>query len=291
MSSSMNRIEAAFDRRRREGGRSIVPFVVGGHPDLKATGAVIEALARQGAPVIEIGVPFSDPIADGPVISEAMREAIEHGVTPRSIFEWLPAVRRNVEAGIVLMVSASIVVRMGREAFVDAAEKAGVDGLVVPDDDLDEAPKFAETCRSRGLVLSMLVAPATGADRLRRIVACCSGFVYLLARQGVTGDTAGRTSSSAPSTPTQGAVEELARRVRDLRSLTPLPIACGFGISTPEQVAAVTAHADAAIVGSAFVRALSGAASPDDAARRAEALMKKLAAGLASPRDRRPAPA
>lgn len=268
-----------------------MPFVVGGHPDLKATGAVIEALVREGAPVIEIGVPFSDPIADGPVISEAMREAIEHGVTPRSIFEWLPEVRKRIDAGIVLMVSASIVVRMGRDAFLDAAVKAGVDGLVVPDDDLDEAPQLAESCRSRGLVLSMLVAPATGPDRLRRIVACSSGFVYLLARQGVTGD-AGMKGPSVPSSKAgEDAVQELARRVRDLRAITPLPIACGFGISTPDQVAAVTAHADAAIVGSAFVRAISGASSADDAARRAEALMKQLTAGLPRPRDRRPAPA
>ena len=252
----MNRIEAAFARQRDDGSRSVIPFVVGGHPSLEATIALLPELARAGAAIMEIGIPFSDPIADGPVISEAMRSALDHGTTPAKLFEAIASVRSTVDAAIVFMVSVSIVERMGRGPFIEAARKAGADGLVIPDLDLDEAPAVAEICRSSGISLSMLVAPATGADRMRRIVACSSGFIYLLARQGVTGSDSARAVDREGERREQPAAADLGRRVRELRSISDLPIACGFGISTASQVATVTAHADAAIVGSALVRAM-----------------------------------
>lgn len=251
----------------------MVPFVVGGYPSLTALGQALVALSVAGAAVIEIGVPFSDPIADGPVISEAMRHAIEGGTTPSRLFDEIARVRSSVSAAIVLMVSTSIVERVGRERFLRSARAAGVDGVIVPDLDLDEAPDLSATCRELGLSLSMLVAPSSSPDRCRRIIESCSGFVYLLARQGVTGTGSEHSSGSR---------SELSRRVADLRSITKLPIACGFGISTPEQVAEVMKSADAAIVGSAFVRVMSESLDSGAAARAASALLTRLS-GAAAP--------
>jgi len=260
-------------------GASVIPFIVGGHPSLGATERTLAALAGAGAPIVEVGVPFSDPIADGPVISQAMKRAIESGTTPAALLASIARVRAGVPAGIVLMVSVSIVERIGRERFVGAACDAGADGLVVPDLDLDEAPEMAACCRSRGLCMAMLVAPASSPERRRRIVEHCSGFVYLLARQGVTG-AGSRASADANSRPND-AEEDLSRRVAELRSITSLPIACGFGISTRAQVEMVLRHADAAIVGSSLVRGMDGAADEHAAAASAADLLRSLS-GAAS---------
>lgn len=265
---------------------AVIPFLVAGDPSLAATAEALVALSQAGARVLEIGIPFSDPIADGPIISEAMRRAIEQGVTPRTVFEMVARERSRVESAIVFMVSVSIVERIGRERFVREAADSGADGLIVPDLDLDDAEPLRELCRSRGMALPMLVAPATSPQRQRRIVEACDGFIYLLARAGVTGtipnsngretspsmttpksNAAGEGTAPAASTPEAGAEAELGRRVASLRAMSSLPIACGFGISRREQVAAVTRHADAVIVGSAFVRAMEGAKSPEAAAR------------------------
>jgi len=273
-----NRIEAAFEVQRREGTGSIIPFVVGGHPSLAATAAILPALAAGGARIIEIGVPFSDPIADGPVISEAMRRALDAGATPARLFESIGAIRSSIDAALVFMVSISIVERMGRTSFIDAAKQAGIDGLVIPDLDLDEAPAVAALCRERGLTLTMLVAPATGGDRARRIVDASSGFIYLLARQGVTGAGIANSDGKAHET----GAPDLARRVQELRAASELPIACGFGIASAAQVTQVLQHADAAIVGSALVRALDACNSPEKAAAAATAFMRDLSGGLRS---------
>lgn len=264
------RVARALKERRGAGG--VVPFIVGGHPWRDATPHAIEALAGAGASVIEVGIPFSDPIADGPVISEAMRRAIEGGASPASVLESVATARSRVEVPIMLMVSVSIVERVGRDRFSDLARAAGADGLIVPDLDLDDAPAMAARCRARGLCLAMLVAPSTSEGRCRRIVESCSGFVYLLARQGVTGSSAHVAGADGAG----GDSAELARRVESLRSITSLPIACGFGISTRDQVERVLRHADAAIVGSAFVRAMDDAADATAAAAAASALLRRL---------------
>lgn len=280
---AVNRVEIAF--RAWRGGRTggspwsssgdpssssrtvaaVIPFLVAGDPSLEATAAVVEALDSAGARLIEIGIPFSDPIADGPVISEAMRRAIERGTTPKQVFSMVSNLRSRVDAAIVFMVSISIIERIGRHSFVRQAAEAGADGLIVPDLDFEESSALQEICRSHGLVLPLLVAPATGPARRAAIASASSGFIYLLARAGVTGATAGVSSS-----------DELAARVQALRECTSLPIACGFGISSREQVRTVTASADAAIVGSAFVRAIESARSPLEAARLAAALHRSL---------------
>lgn len=274
----MNRIDAAFRDLRLDGSTAVIPFIVGGHPSRAASEAMLRALAEAGAKVIEIGVPFSDPIADGPVIAQAMKEAIDRGATPALIFDMVRAVRASIDAGIVLMVSVSIVERMGRANFVEQARSAGVDGLIVPDLDLEEAPSLSEQCRAAGLALTLLAAPASGRERLQRLAEISQGFLYLLARQGVTGDAGiGKATASGAAATGDG---DLEKRVAELRSLTGLPIACGFGVATAEQVSAITRHADAAIVGSAFVRRVGSDASRQQAAAAASEFYRELSAGL-----------
>ncbi len=260
----MNRIDSIFETLRAEGKKALMPFVCGGHPSLAATGAMIEAAERAGASVVEVGIPYSDPIADGPVIASAMHEALTAGVTVEQVFEQVKAVRERVSLGLVAMVSVSIVNGVGGpERFCEQAKDAGFDGLIVPDSPWEESKAIHDACEANGLVLSLLIAPTTPKERAFEIAKRCTGFVYLIARAGITGE-----QKNAP---------EIAGRVAALREVTETPIACGFGISTPDHVRAVVEHADAAIVGSALVRRVSGV---EDPAGEAEGFLRELAAGL-----------
>lgn len=266
----MARIDDIFAQARAEGRKLLMPFVVGGFPGPGSIGGVLQSLAAAGAAIVEIGIPFSDPIADGPVIAQAMHRALEQGMTPDRVFEEVANVRPNLSIGLVAMVSVSIVYRMGGpEGFARQAASAGFDGLIVPDAPLEESDGLRSAASKAGLTLSLLVSPTTPPARAERIAAASTGFVYLLARTGITGER-----STAP---------EVASRVARLREATRLPIACGFGISTPEHVRAVVREggADAAIVGSAVVRRMAGAVEARrDAAEEAGALTRELASGL-----------
>lgn len=257
------RIEEIFAKHQQAGTKALMPFVVGGHPSADSLPRILQALDTAGADIIEIGFPFSDPIADGPVIAAAMHKALQNNVTPGKILESISAVRPHIKAGMVAMLSVSITDRMGRASFLDRAKASGLDGVILPDLDPGEASQMAKLCEQRDLSLGLLVGPATSGTRLESILASCRGFVYLLARAGITGE-----SNQSP---------EVGPRVTELRGLTPLPIACGFGIGSASQVAAVTAHADAAIVGSALVRRLQDA---EDPAACASAFLQELAKGL-----------
>jgi tryptophan synthase alpha chain len=258
----MSRINDILAARRSEGG-ALMPFLTAGYPSLEVTAAAIPALEAAGAHVLEIGFPFSDPIADGPVIAASMHEALGGGVTPASIFAMAKQVRPSTGLGLVAMVSHSIVDRHGPEAFVAAAADAGFDGLIIPDIDLAAARALRPIADAHDVAFNLLVAPTTGIERAREVVELCTGFVYLLARVGITGE--------------QDAAPQIADRVAEIRALTDLPIAVGFGISTPEHVAAVTASADAAIVGSALVRRMGEA---DDPVAAAAGFVRQLAGGL-----------
>ncbi len=265
-----NRIDRVFGELRESGKRGLMPFVVGGHPEAEGLPELLEAIDGAGASVIEIGFPFSDPVADGPVIAEAMHKALQNGVTPRSVLDQVKACRGKIGAGLVAMISASLVQRMGGPAvFASEAAEAGIDGCIFPDVTLEEAGPYVEACRSSGLGVSLLVAPTTPIERARQIVQHCSGFVYVIARAGITGES--------------GGLPEIEQRIAELRTITDLPLAVGFGISTAEQVRMVTAHADAAIVGSAMVRCLDEAVasgqSPSEAARE---MVFTLAQGIGS---------
>jgi tryptophan synthase alpha chain len=219
-----------------------MPYVTAGDPPGVGLGQVLLAMQRGGADVIEIGIPFSDPIADGPVIASAMYRALETGVSPGSIFDQIEAVRTDIDVALVAMVSMSIVATLGTAMFVKRASKCGLDGLIVPDADLDDLSVLTNACQVEGMTLTPLVAPSSTPERIQQIGAHASGFIYMLARAGVTG-----ARSEAP---------EIEGRVRALRALTDLPIGVGFGISTAAHVAAIGEHADGAIVGSALVKRL-----------------------------------
>jgi len=221
----------------------LIPFVTGGYPDLASTERVLRELPAAGADLIEVGMPFSDPIADGPVIAESMHKALGRGATPENVFE---AIRRAAtDVPVVVMVSYSIVGRLGVERFVSRGVDCGVDGFIVPDADPSAAEAVSEVARAHGAGFCALVAPTTPSERAARLAAISSGFVYLLARAGVTGER-----SEAP---------DVADRVAALRELTPAPIAVGFGLSSREHVRAIGRQADGAIVGSALVRRMADA--------------------------------
>ncbi|RMH30412.1 MAG: tryptophan synthase subunit alpha [Planctomycetota bacterium] len=264
----MSRIEAAFAGLKERGHGGLMPFVCAGAPTLDALTEVLPALSDAGAVVIEVGIPFSDPIADGPVIAAAMHDAIGRGITPTKVFDQVRAVRDRVSSGLVAMVSVSLVHAMGGgAAFCERARGAGFDGCIFPDAPLEESEELGAACRDHGLTCSLLIAPTTPKDRARLIAERCTGFVYLLARAGITGER-----SEAP---------EVADRVRMLRRVTALPIACGFGISTPDHVRAVVEHADAAIVGTALVRRLEQAGN-GSLRRVCEDFLAELSTGLVS---------
>ena len=213
-------VSSAFARARASGRPAVMPFVTAGYPSLASTRALLPRLAAACPTVIEVGIPFSDPIADGPVIAESMHEALVAGCTPAGVFEAVRAVRGQVNAALVGMVSDSIVARIGAERFAREAAAAGFDGLIVPDIDLEDAPALRSACDAAGITLTLLVSPTSGDDRVARIVGLCSGFVYALARLGITGER-----QEAP---------DVAGIVARIRRHTDLPIAAGFGISRPE---------------------------------------------------------
>jgi len=269
----MGRIADIFAAARRERRGLVLPFLTGGWPDLALMPALLAAMYRAGAPVVELGIPFSDPIADGPVIAASMHDALTAGVTPQAIFDSVRRMRATDSAtaslGLVAMVSVSIVHRIGVKAFVDAITGAGLDGIIVPDVDLEVAPALADACDRRDCSCSFLVAPTSTPARVETIVRHCRGFVYLLARAGVTGAASG--------------MPDLERQVRVIRSVSAsIPIAAGFGIATPEHVRATVGQVDGAIVGSAIVRCITEArAGNEDPVGAVERFVGQLVAATA----------
>lgn len=243
----MSRIDAAVRQCRTEKRPALFPFICAGHPRPGATAELIPALASAGAPVIEVGIPFSDPIADGPVIAAAMHEALALGATPDTALDDIRAARADTSSAVVAMVSYSIVRKATEDAYVAACAAAGVDGLIVPDLPLEESASLRAAAARAGLACTLLIAPTTPPDRAEAIARASTGFVYMIARAGITGEQADLDADA------------LARRADHLRRVTNLPLACGFGISTPDQVREVLRHVDAAIVGSALVRRLAQA--------------------------------
>ena len=256
----MKRLAERLDRDRAAGRGSLMPFLTAGSPSLDATVETIRVLDGLGVAAIEIGFPFSDPIADGPVIAASMDRALRAGTTVASTLEAIRLIRPEVGCGLIAMVSMSIVHRHGGGAFVEALREAGFDALIVPDMDVDAADQILEAVDGLGMGLALLVAPTSTPQRIRDITSRCRGFVYALARAGLTG-----TSDAPP---------DVEGTVQAIRRATTLPIAVGFGISTPEHVRMVTLHADAAIVGSALVRAMEGDATT--AHQRAEEFIRPM---------------
>jgi tryptophan synthase alpha chain len=248
----MNRIDALFSRLRGEGRRALMPFITAGDPDLATTAALITEMVARGAHMVEVGIPYSDPIADGPVIAASYHRALEKGVRLDRIFPTLRTLRAETVDGpvaaapVVTMVSYAIVHRAGVDRYLEEAAAAGVDGLIVPDLPVEESGGLLRRVTDRGLKLIQLVTPTTPRDRALRIAATTTGFLYYVSVAGITGER-------------KALPPELAEDVAWLRGQTDLPICVGFGISSPEHVRALAPVADGLIVGSALVRRLAEA--------------------------------
>lgn len=255
------RIAAAF--ANKAGRAALMPYLMGGFPDVETSRAIGLAYADGGADLIELGVPYSDPLADGPVIHEAGTKALAAGATPADVLDVCRTLSERVP--VVLMLYINLVLAHGVEAFVAAAVEAGASGLIVPDLPLEEAPEVLAACDAAGLALVPLVAPTTPDARLRAIGDRARGFLYTVSVAGTTGERTGTREAFAPI------VERAA-------SATAVPVALGFGIATPEAAAAAAdAGADGVIVGSRLVRA---AAEADDPAAAVREVVSELAAAL-----------
>lgn len=236
----LSRIEAAFNKSKREGKPGFIPFITAGDPDLEITAELLIELAGAGATVIELGVPFSDPMADGPVIQRSSERALKRGIGLKEIFATTAKVRGRIETPLVLFSYYNPLLQYGIERLAHDAKQAGIDGILVTDLTPEESEEFAAAMSVNDLDMIFLVAPTSTDERLRMIAAHASGFVYAVSRTGVTG-TRENLSNEA---------ELLVQRVRQVSSL---PVAVGFGISTAAQVAETLGYADAAVVGSAIV--------------------------------------
>lgn len=268
----MNRIEQIFKQQREQGAKTLMPFVTAGDPDLATTEAILPKLEQAGAHICELGIPFSDPVADGPIIQASMARALDKGLRPGDVLEMVKRQRDQLNLGLVAMVSYSIVFRSGVEAYIKSAKAAGIDGLIVPDLPVTEADTLLKCAKDHEITCSLLIAPTTPLERAETVARACSGFLYVLARAGLTG-----LRKELPA--------DLPDRINALRNVTDLPIAVGFGVSSPEHVAEVVKVADAAIVGSAIVKCIeaSEGTTPEAIASDVGKFVADLAGGLKSP--------
>jgi len=242
----MSSIDALFRQLRDSGRKALMPFVTAGDPELPFTADVLGELVRRGCSLCELGIPYSDPIADGPVIQASYTRALEKHVKLADILAMLGRLTPTLPAPVVTMVSYSIIYRHGLEAYVSEARAAGVAGAIVPDLPLEESGPLAELCRREDFSLIHLITPTTPRDRAKRIADRSTGFLYYVSVAGITGE---RTQLPP----------EIVQSVAWLRQQTDLPICIGFGISRPEHVRMLSPVADGLIVGSAIVRRLSEA--------------------------------
>ena len=224
-------------------GKAFIPFITCGDPDLETTAKLVRAAAENGADLIELGIPFSDPTAEGPVIQEANERALKAGTTTDRIFALVRELRNDVKVPLVFMTYANVVFSYGTERFLEDCVEAGVQGLILPDVPFEEKAEFDPACRAHGLELVSLIAP-TSEDRIGRIAKEASGFVYCVSSLGVTGVRSRITTD----------IGAMVRRVKQERDI---PCAVGFGISTPEQAKAMAAQADGVIVGSAIMKLIA----------------------------------
>ena len=233
----MSRIKEAFAN-----GKAFIPFITCGDPDLETTEAAVRAAAENGADLSELGIPFSDPTAEGPVIQGANIRALKGGVTTDKIFELVRRLRRDVRVPMVFMTYANVVFSYGSERFIAACRDIGIDGLILPDVPFEEKEEFLPLCRRYGVDLISLIAP-TSENRIARIAREAEGFLYIVSSLGVTGVRSEITT-------------DLEAIVKVVRQNTAIPCAIGFGISTPKQAGEMAAYADGVIVGSAIIRIL-----------------------------------
>ncbi len=273
MSGGAHRIAEAFRCARAEGRAAFLPFLTAGDPDASTTVALVRELARRGADIVELGIPFSDPLADGPTIQRSSQRALAGGFSLRRALDVAGEIRRASAVPLVFLSYVNPLLSFGAAAFAEAAAGAGVDGVIVPDLPPEEAGDLCAACDRRGLATIFLVAPTTAPARIPLICAVSRGYIYYVSLRGVTGARA-----TLPS--------DLAAGVARVRAATDLPVAVGFGIATPEQVASVAGEADGVIVGSAIVQVIEAQRGRADLVERVGAFAATLRAATG-----RPAPA
>jgi tryptophan synthase alpha chain len=265
----MNRIAERFAQLRRAGQKGFVVYIGAGDPTLEATRQLALAFDQAGVDVLELGVPFSDPLADGLVNQLAAQRGLESGTTPPKVLETVAAIRRASQLPIVLYIYFNLVHRVGLERFIADAARAGVDGLLVLDLPPEEGDAYETLMRQAGLCHIYLVAPTTPEERLEKIVQRGAGFIYYISREGVTG-------MQAKIADTIGAM------TAKIRAHTSLPVAIGFGVSTPEQAKAVAAFGDAVVVGSAVVNQIAAHGHSPELVARVSAFVKAMADAVKS---------
>ncbi len=267
---NQKRIASLFERLKREGRTGFIGYITAGDPSPAQTPDLVAALERGGVDLIELGVPFSDPIADGPVIQRGVARALAAGTTVAKVLDIAAQIRQRSEVPLLLFTYVNPVLRYGLDALARDAAVRGIDGCLLTDVSVEEAGPYTTAMHNHGLDTVFLAAPTSTPRRLHLTAQYSSGFVYLVSRTGVTGERQALSSSAEPL-------------LRAMRAETSLPLAVGFGISTPEQVREAGTLADAVIVGSAFERAIEDSlASGSDPAAALEACARSLAAGLPS---------
>jgi tryptophan synthase alpha chain len=259
----LGRIEDAFNELRQRGRKGFIPFITAGDPDLETTSQILIQLAEAGATVIELGVPFSDPMADGPVIQRASERALKHGLALGDILDLVARVRRRIETPIILFSYFNPLLQFGVKRLAQEAKAAGVDGVLVTDLSPEEAGEVESELRANDLDMIFLIAPTSTDERLKLVAQHARGFIYAVSRAGVTGV---RTKVSAEA-------EKLVNRMRQFSSL---PIAVGFGISNAEQVKDVRRYADAVVIGSAIVSEIERLQGATDLAQQVGKFVKEV---------------
>jgi tryptophan synthase alpha chain len=264
----VNPIDALFSDLKKRQRKAFIPFLTAGDPDLPATPALAKVLVEGGADLLEIGFPYSDPIADGPVIQASYTRALARGIHLDDVFACARQIAdKNPAFPLAAMLSFSLVHRRGAERFIDQARAAGFAGAIVPDLPLEESAGLGALCRARDFKLVHLVTPTTSSERARKIARDSTGFLYCVSVTGITGERA-----ALP--------EELVGQLRSLREQTTVPLCVGFGISKPEHVKALREHVDGVIVGSAIVRLVEQAKDLDQACARVKELCRTLVGAL-----------
>jgi tryptophan synthase alpha chain len=258
------RLQEAFRKAGREKRAAFIPYITAGDPNLERTLEIVRALDRAGADVLELGVPFSDPMADGPTNQRAAERALASGTTLSSVLAAVRLLRQDLEIPIVLFTYANPVIRYGLEDFAADAAAAGVDGVLFTDVPAEEAAPFEEVLGPAGIDLVMLVTPTSGKKRMKEAARYGSGFLYLVSRTGVTGVR-------------QDLDSDLAANIKMARKASRLPVAVGFGISTPEQVRQVAARADGVVVGSAIVSRIGALGDCAELVDQVESFARELA--------------
>jgi len=265
----MNRIEECFARLQSAGRKGFIVYIGAGDPNLAATCELAVAFDRAGVDILELGVPFSDPLADGLVNQLAAQRGLESGTTPPKLLKSVSAIRKKSQIPIVLYIYFNLIHRVGLQRFIREAAKAGVDGLLVLDLPPEESDDYEALMKKHGLCHIYLVSPTTPEDRMELIVKRGSGFIYYISREGVTGMQ-------------KQVASNLAQQIAKIRAHTKLPIAVGFGISTPEQARGVAQSADAVVVGSAVVNRIARHGKSRTLVTQAAKFVKSLAKAVKS---------